>query len=342
MRRLVNSGEASIYEFTNQQRSIMKFELRRTIVGIALLAASVASIAQTTIEFNSMNRKQGFPAILEHRAQYTDKISGVFTRPTNANGSVPVMVIMHSSGGINNSTWDWSKFFLDMGIATFVVDSFKPRGIENTASDQSQLNYAASSADALRALKVVSEQPGVDTNRIGVIGFSRGGSAAMTSTYPNIRKGVLGENPVKFALSVVLYGGYIMSGTTTTPMLYLMGDSDDYQSVEATTAFIADLKSRGNNVMFKVYSDATHGFDVERARSSLYLPRVQVWKKCYPRAVDLDSMTFSVDNVVVSSKEYGESMGKCMTYGVTVSFNRTARDDARNQVKGFVFKTFGL
>lgn len=153
----------------------MKFKLRNSaLAGIAFLAAVAASFAQTTIEFNSMNRKQGFPAILEHRAQYTDKISGVFTRPANAAGNVPVMVIMHSSGGINETTWEWSKFFLDMGVATFVVDSFKPRGIQYSTLDQSVLNYGASLADSLMALKVVSEQPGVDPKRIGVIGFSRG------------------------------------------------------------------------------------------------------------------------------------------------------------------------
>jgi hypothetical protein len=53
-------------------------------------------------------------------------------------------------------------------------------------------------------------------------------------------------------------------------------------------------------------------------------------------------MTYSVDNVQVSSKEYGESMGKCMSHGLTASFNRTARDDAREKTKAFVVKTFGL
>jgi dienelactone hydrolase len=320
----------------------MKTVFKNLVSAVVLSVAAFSTWAQTTIEFNSLNGKQGFPAILQGRAQYTDKISGVFTRPAGAKGEVPAMIIMHSSGGINNTTWDWSKYFLDMGIATFVVDSFKPRGIENTASDQSQLNNAASTADALTALKVVAAQPGIDAKRIGAIGFSRGGGASFTATYPNVHKAVLGEDSPKFALSVVFYGGYILSGTTTTPMLYLMGDSDDYQSVEATTAFIADLRSRGNDISFKVYPDATHGFDVEHAKASIYAARAQVWKKCYPRAVDLDNMTYSVGNVVVTPKEFGESMNKCSSLGVTVSFNRKARDDARNQVKDFVTKVFGL
>lgn len=321
----------------------MKTKFIRILAAITIAASAATALAQpVTIEFNSLKGKQGFPAILQGRAEYIDKISGVFTRPAGVTGDVPAMVIMHSSGGINNSTWDWSKYFLDMGIATFVVDSFKPRGIVDTASDQSQLNNGASTADALNALKVVATQSGIDPNRIGVIGFSRGGQASFTSTYSNIQKAVLGQNSAKFALSVVFYGGYIMSGTTTTPILYLMGDSDDYQSVEATTAFIADLKSRGDDVTFKVYPDATHGFDVEHAKASIYAARAQVWKKCYPRAVDLDKMTYSVGNVVVSPKEFGESMGKCMSHGVTVTFNRSARDDARIQVRSFVSKVFGL
>jgi hypothetical protein len=129
----------------------MKAVVKYIISTVLLSVAAVSTWAQTTIEFNSLNAKQGFPAILQGRAQYTDKISGVFTRPNGAKGDVPAMIIMHSSGGINNTTWDWSKFFLDMGIATFVVDSFKPRGIVHTSFDQSQLNYAASTADAFKS-----------------------------------------------------------------------------------------------------------------------------------------------------------------------------------------------
>src|ERR1035437_5886993 len=140
---------------------------------IAVIALAACSLAQAeTIQFASLNAKQGMPALFENRARYTDVITGEFTRPANATGNVPVMVIMHSSAGVTDAgTGSWSKDFLKMGIATFVVDSFTPREIKATTSDQSQLSFGATAVDALEALKAVSEIPGVDVNRIGVIGF---------------------------------------------------------------------------------------------------------------------------------------------------------------------------
>jgi dienelactone hydrolase len=323
----------------------MKFKLRsRTIAGIALLAASVATaFAQTTIEFNSMNRKQGFPAILEHRAQYTDKVSGVFTRPTNATGNVPVMVIMHSSGGINDTTWEWSKFFLDMGVATFVVDSFKPRGIDSSTYDQSQLNYGASLADSLLALKVVSEQPGVDPKRIGVIGFSRGALAAASSSFENLRSAVLGKDSVlKFALHIPYYGGCTQVGTTTgSPMLYFVGKEDDFVSADSCTLAVKKMREKGANIAdYVLYPNTYHSFDVERPKR-LYIGLAQSFKNCVI-SQDLDDLAYYADGKQVTSKEYGDYFGKCQTKGSTVDVNSQAKSDSRAKTKTFVIKTFGL
>jgi hypothetical protein len=52
----------------------MKENQSRWVVTVALLTAVVTGSAQT-IEFTSLNRKQGFPALLEHRVLRPDLIS---------------------------------------------------------------------------------------------------------------------------------------------------------------------------------------------------------------------------------------------------------------------------
>jgi dienelactone hydrolase len=66
-----------------------------------------------------------------------------------------------------------------MGIAAFVVDSFGPRNVGQTATDQSQLSTAVNVADALSVLKLLATHPRVDPGRIGVLGFSKGGQVAL-------------------------------------------------------------------------------------------------------------------------------------------------------------------
>ena len=321
---------------------MVSFSRRIAQMSVLMFLCGTA-LAQQTIEFNSLDRKQGFAAVFSGRAQYTDKINGVFTRPAGAAGTVPVMVILHGSGGISDiGTGEWSRYFLAMGVATFVVDSFGPRGFVATAADQSQLSYPASTVDSLQALKVVAEQPGVDATRIGVIGFSRGGQSATNSAYPRIQAAVMGaNNNLKYALHVALYGGCSQPGTTDkTPILFLMGDDDGYVTPETCLRFVETVRTRGANIEFVVYPDTKHGFDQDR--KDVYAAKAQTWKKCAARYQDLDNLTYSMDGKEVSSKEYGESMGKCMTTGVTVGPNYPARENARARVKSFVLKNFAM
>jgi dienelactone hydrolase len=317
--------------------------VRAILVGWALAASAISTFAQTTIEFNSLSRKQGFPAIFQGRAEYTDKVSGVLTRPDGATGNIPAMVIMHSSGGINDTTLDWSKYFLKMGVSTFVVDSFKPRGIEYTTLDQSLLSYPASTADALNALKAVAAQPGVDPKRIGVIGFSRGAMATAASSIERVRSGVLGkESDLKFALHIAYYGGCNVIGTATgAPTAIFIGTDDDFTSAASCATAVPKFRAKGANIVdFTVYRGVMHSFDVMRNKT-LYIAKGQGFRNCNA-GQDLDNLTYYVGDTQVSPKEYGDHFGKCIVLGTSVAYNYAATSDSQNKVKALVTKTFGL
>lgn len=304
------------------------------------------ALAQQTIEFNSLEKTQGFPALFNGRAQYTDKINGTFTRPTGTAGQrVPVMVIMHSSAGMSPiSTGEWSDFFLRMGVATFVVDSFGPRGITSTANDQSLLSYGASTVDALTALKAVAALPNVDATRIGVIGFSRGGIAAVNASFNTVIKGVTGNGSggdLKFALHIAFYSGCAQIATPSKqPILFFIGDDDDYYPIAKCNAFIDQLKAKGANLTYVVYPGAKHGFDIDRPQ--LYAARAQHAAKCGLTIQDLDDSSYSIDGVKATSQEFGAYYGKCLSTGLTVGPDPKAKKDSREKVTAFVRKNFAM
>lgn len=319
------------------------FSIFRRVMQLCFFTCICNAAIGQTIEFNSLDKKQGFPALLSGRAQYTDKINGVFTRPAGATGNVPVMVIMHGSAGVSeDGTGAWSKYFLNLGLATFVVDSLTPRGIIATGGDQSQLGYSGSTVDALLALKAVSTQPGVDSSRIGVIGFSRGAFAAAASSFENVRAAVLGaDSRLRFGLHVAYYGGCNAVGTTTgAPIAIFIGTADDYVTAETCTANVEALRAKGANVDFTVYQGAHHGFDLVKDRD-MYRPQVQNYRGCVLNQ-NLDDLTYSADGKLVTTKEYGDYLGKCLTRGITVGYSSSAASDAQKKVRAMVLKTFAM
>jgi dienelactone hydrolase len=322
----------------------MKFLICRLIKVGVLMAACNTAVAQKAVEFNSLSSQDGFAAIYRGEAKYTDKINGVFTRPSGVVGDVPVMVIMHSSAGVSEaSTGTWSKHFLEMGIATFVVDSFTPRGLKSSWADQSVLTDAGSAADALKALEAVSKIPGVDSKRIGVIGFSRGGIAALHTSLKRVNNTVMGKNsPLKFALHIAFYPACVRYGTSNgQPTLIVLGEKDPNHSIASCQRYVDVLKERGaKDVSLVVYPGAYHGFDFDHKDS--YNPKIVHHNNCKSREEDLDNMSYFVDGVKVLAKDYLDYSKSCSSYGMQVGYNRTAAKESRALVADFVRKNFAM
>ncbi|WP_367842596.1 hypothetical protein [Paraburkholderia sp. DGU8] len=59
-------------------------------------------------------------------------IAGELRLPHPGTDRLPAVILLHPSGGIGGQITDWEQWFLSLGVATFVVDSFTGRGIANT------------------------------------------------------------------------------------------------------------------------------------------------------------------------------------------------------------------
>jgi len=92
-------------------------------------------------------------------------------RVARGTGQLPLVILMHGSGGIEANTDLWRRQFESLGISTFALDSFTGRGIANTVVDQSQLGRLNMILDLYRNLAVLAGHPRIDPNRIAVMGF---------------------------------------------------------------------------------------------------------------------------------------------------------------------------
>ena len=131
-------------------------------------------------------------------------MAGELRLPRPGTDRLPAVVLLHGSGGVSGNVLDWEQDLNAMGVATFVIDSFTPRGIVNTLNDQSQLGRTTMIVDAYRALDVLSRHPRIDPTRIALMGFSRGGQAALYASLKRFQRlqGIAGQ---EFAAYIAFY-----------------------------------------------------------------------------------------------------------------------------------------
>src|SRR4051794_28105092 len=85
-------------------------------------------------------------------------------------GRVPVVVMMHGSGGPGANLEVWSREFTAMGIATFLIDGFTGRGLTSVSADQAKLGRLNFVLDTYRALGLLAKHPRADAGRIALMG----------------------------------------------------------------------------------------------------------------------------------------------------------------------------
>lgn len=225
------------------------------------------------IEFQSIN----VPDMWQFARKNTSNtraqtVWGDLLMPKNTNGKVPALVIMHGSAGVEPWATDlWAAKLNPAGAAVFVVDSYKPRGVQETNTNQlgEQVTMPSQTADALNALRVLATHPKIDSNRIYVIGMSRGGNPAFYSAWPMYQAAV-NTNGAKFAGHIPMYPGMCniryRADTTdkaTAPIFFALPDREreDYQDVAICQRYAKELADLGNLVTTKEYKGTYHAWD---------------------------------------------------------------------------------
>ncbi|MBV9531758.1 MAG: dienelactone hydrolase family protein [Bradyrhizobium sp.] len=183
----------------------------------------------------------------------------------------PAVVLLHGCNG-NWKRLDerWGKRIASWGYVTLTVDSFGPRGIDNTCTSGAPVEMAL---DAYRALHFLAQQSFVDATRVAALGFSQGGWLALTS----VERGVIEDSARnKFRAAVAFYPPCLdFKDNMTVPTLILIGELDDWMPaeecrdlVEGRDSFgISRQKGMGVPVRLIVYASAYHAFDVPELRN---------------------------------------------------------------------------
>jgi len=191
-------------------------------------------------------------------------VAGEF-RIAQGSGRLPVVVLMHGSSGIGANIEPWVHQFNAMGISTFVIDGFSGRGLTAVGSNQALLGRLNFILDIYRSLDILAHHPRVDPERIVLMGFSRGGQAALYASLDRFNK-FWNKSGVQFAGYIPFYPDCSTTYATDTevaarPIRIFHGTPDDYNPVASCKAYVARLQEAKRDVVLTEYPDSAHGFD---------------------------------------------------------------------------------
>lgn len=196
--------------------------------------------------------------------------------------SIPAVLILHGSAGIDSRGKLYTEALNDAGIATLEIDMWAARGL--TGGDDRPAFPTLTVPDAFSALKYLSEIPNIDAERIGIMGFSWGGVVTMlvaSQSYTDYYGQYYGQD-LTFAAHVAHYpicwgyNKYLPSpipppvapiglefGELTNPLLIQIGALDDYdEGGEQCENLIASLSEEDQSIAsVNVYPNAHHAWD---------------------------------------------------------------------------------
>ena len=189
-------------------------------------------------------------------------LSAVVSRPEGA-GRFPAMILLHTCGGLSSHELTWALWLNSRGYVTVAVDSFSPRGLSN-ACGGNHPGHGEVRQDALGALTYLRSLPYVDADRVGVIGWSGGGTTALLIAEN-------GSNPRTSGIrAAIAFYPYCNLSEPTIPVLMLLGEKDDWTPPGWCVSQAEWLKSQGRTeVELKLYPGITHGFDNARHKGGV-------------------------------------------------------------------------
>ena len=317
-------------------RNILAVACAIAILPLAAAAQTFTAETQGRIDFRS-----GRPGA------ETAAIWGYLALPPGGT-RVPAMVLMHGSSGLNSgSRVHYSELLNRYGIAAFYVDSFTGRGLSSSVRDQAVLSITDNTHDAFVALSLLRQHPRIDPARIGVMGFSRGGSVSRASSvresFPQFRR-----EGLNFALHVPYYPGCNFSSTSSTtgaPMLYLLGGADNWTRAEHCTDYVNHVRKTNPRIEMKVYPGAHHAWDSPAADGRLIpIPNAQNVTGCDTILTNADGSGLEAKTGRRLTKaERDRALAECTKSStVHVQANRATRAASDGDLIAFLRRNFGI
>ncbi|MBL0727128.1 dienelactone hydrolase family protein [Piscinibacter sp. HJYY11] len=231
--------------------------LRRLGGFVAALVCAAAARAESEVSFPSLDAPRGQAVVLK-----------AYWHPVAA-PKAPAIVLLHGCGGMHGRNGrpsermrDYAQWLNGEGWHVLVVDSLTPRGERELCTQRNgerAITQTNRRLDAQAALQWLASRPEVDAKRLGLLGWSNGGSTVLAAT--NRKHRAVAAAAVQPSLAVAFYPGCeseLRRGyEPVAPLLMLVGEADDW----TPAAPCHRLAAGASQIEIEGYAGAYHGFD---------------------------------------------------------------------------------
>jgi dienelactone hydrolase len=180
-------------------------------------------------------------------------------------GKMPadVLLIVNSSAGRNDNVMQaLGKQAQTQGIAAVLLDTYGPRGINDTMSKQNQLSYTQQLADIFAALNAMRNDPRFKDRKIALAGHSRGGILTYMLAHQDFA--AFWEEPIlAFDAFVALSPDCLPtfpSQLITAPLFIVSGENDDWTRPAPCLRHVAQMQALGQTAQMLLIPGANHSF----------------------------------------------------------------------------------
>lgn len=256
-------------------------------------------------------------------------------RIAQGSGRLPVVVLQHGSGGMGANIEMWSREFNAMGISTFALDGFTGRGLTEVSTNQALLGRLNFILDIYRALDVLAHHPRVDPQRVALMGFSRGGQAALYASVKRFHQ-MWNKSGIEFAAYVPFYPDCATTFVSDTdvvdrPVRIFGGTLDDYNPIGRCKPYVERLKAAGHDVLLTEYPNAPHSFDNPLgARPAAASPNSESVRNCTIKEEPVGSL---IDTATGEPFTYKDP---CVAHGPHMGYDPEATQQAKGTVADFM------
>jgi dienelactone hydrolase len=252
----------------------------------------------------------------------------------------PVVILLHGTDGkLSGASYTWKSFLPTLGVATLALDSYTGRGLAMVSFNQQSFGQFQQTYDAFRAVEAIATHPRIKPDHIALMGFSRGGQAALYTAMSRFQKafgpkqGLIAAHIAFYpACNVELVSAYDVG---PAPIRGFHGEADDWTRAETCRDHFTQLASAGHDAVFTGYPGARHGFDNEFAEMLEIASGAESSRDC--RRAEVGGHIVNADTGAPFT--YDDA---CVAHGTTVQYNPEAATRARAPVEALLTEIFAL